>query len=88
MLLFIAMLIDALLVFSKKKGFLAERQMSDRFSIGDLNKVKLVFTNLYSFPVRISVIDELPFQFQERKWMRKLHFSTGITRFGVLKTFL
>ena len=77
MLLFIALLIDALLVFSKKKGFLAERQMSDRFSIGDLNKVKLVFTNLYSFPVRISVIDELPFQFQERKWMRKLHLGVN-----------
>ncbi|HRF17839.1 MAG TPA: DUF58 domain-containing protein, partial [Chitinophagaceae bacterium] len=41
------------------------------FSIGDENKVVLTLHNNYGFPVRTSLIDELPFQFQERKWMRK-----------------
>jgi uncharacterized protein (DUF58 family) len=71
LLLGVALLIDALLVFSKKKGFIAERQVADRMSMGDENRVVIICRNLYPFPVRISVIDELPVQFQERKWLRK-----------------
>jgi uncharacterized protein (DUF58 family) len=40
-------------------------------SMGDENRVVIICRNLYPFPVRISVIDELPVQFQERKWLRK-----------------
>ena len=71
LLLFVAILIDMLLVYSKKNGIVAERITGDRFSIGDENKVALILQNHYSFPVRTSIIDELPFQFQERKWLRK-----------------
>lgn len=55
----------------------AEREVADRFSLGDDNKVLLEFTNQYGFPARISVIDEMPFQFQERKWMRKVQLNAG-----------
>lgn len=71
LLLLVAILIDMLLVYSKKDGIMAERIAGDRFSIGDENKVVLTLHNHYGFPVRTSLIDELPFQFQERKWMRK-----------------
>ncbi len=71
LLLGIAVLIDALLLFGKRKGFSADRRMTDRFSIGDENKVDLHLRNHYAFPVRISVIDEIPAQFQERHWLRK-----------------
>ncbi len=71
LLLFVAILIDMLLVYSKKNGIVAERITGDRFSIGDENKVALILQNHYSFPVRTSIIDELPFQFQERKWLKK-----------------
>lgn len=71
LLLLVAILIDMLLVYSKKNGIMAERIAGDRFSIGDENKVVLTLLNHYGFPVRTSLIDELPFQFQERKWMRK-----------------
>ena len=27
--------------------------------------------NKYAFPVRVSIIDELPVQFQERKWIQE-----------------
>ena len=66
-----AVILDSILLFGKRNGMEAHRIVPDRFSIGDPNKVNLVFRNLYSFPVRISVIDEIPFQFQERKWLRK-----------------
>ena len=76
LLLMVVIIIDALLVFSKKNGIRAERDLTDRFSIGDHNNVTLQFINLYGFPIRISVIDELPAQFQERNWLRKL--SLGV----------
>ncbi len=71
LLLGIAIGVDALLVFSKKKGIRAERDVTDRFSIGDPNKVKIYIDNTYGFPIHTSIIDELPVQFQERKWIRK-----------------
>jgi uncharacterized protein (DUF58 family) len=74
LLLGIAVLIDTLLIYSKRKGFHATRTTAGRFSIGDDNKVVLHLENRYPFPVRASIIDELPVQFQERKWLRKNMF--------------
>jgi uncharacterized protein (DUF58 family) len=72
LLLAIAIFVDALLCYAKKDGFEAERIVTERFSLGDNNKVFLKLKNNYVFPVRISVIDELPFQFQDRNWIRKV----------------
>ena len=71
LLLSIAMVIDIILIYSKPKGIKAHRMVSDRFSIGDPNKVVIKIINQYGFPVRTSTIDELPIQFQERKWIKK-----------------
>ncbi len=70
-LLGIAVAIDAILVYSKKDGIKAERIVADRFSIGDFNKITIQLVNQYAFNTRVSVIDELPAQFQERNWIRK-----------------
>jgi uncharacterized protein (DUF58 family) len=77
-LLIIATAADALVLFSRKNGIRAERIVQRRLSIGDENKVTILIRNQYAFAVRLSVIDELPVQFQERKWLRKL----GIDRYG------
>ncbi len=74
-LLAIAIFIDAILVYSKKDGIRAKRMVSDRFSIGDLNKVIIQLTSQYGFDVKASIIDELPVQFQERNWMRKVQLQ-------------
>lgn len=74
-LLAIAIFIDAILVYSKKDGIRAKRMVSDRFSIGDLNKVIIQLTNQYGFDVKASIIDELPVQFQERNWIRKVQLQ-------------
>ncbi|MBO9618654.1 MAG: DUF58 domain-containing protein [Niabella sp.] len=71
MLLLIAVLADTLLIYSKKKGIIATRTVPDRLSIGDENKISLHLFNNYAYPVAVSVIDELPVQFQERSWIRK-----------------
>lgn len=75
LLLTIVVVIDALLVYGKKDGIVAERLTTDRFSIGDENKVVLSIRNNYSFPASLGVIDELPDQFQERNWRRKLRIT-------------
>ena len=75
----IAVLLDTLLCYGNKKGFEAERTTSERFSLGDNNKVSLLLKNNYVFPVRISIIDELPFQFQDREWIRKLKIPANST---------
>ena len=72
LLLALALLVDGLLVYSKRDGIKAQREVTERFSIGDPNKVMIQVSNQYAFPVRASIIDELPVQFQERDWIRKI----------------
>lgn len=59
-------LIESLILFSNKRGFFAERILSDRLSNGDENEIKLVVTNNYNIKTRVKIIDELPFVFQIR----------------------
>lgn len=65
----ILVIIDAILLY-QKKGLAAERMLQERLSNGDENKVLLLFKNNYPFKISATVIDELPFQFQQRKWER------------------
>ena len=69
-LLGIAILLDAVLLFGQRNALLAHRQMAERFSLGDNNKVLLVITNGFGFKVDLIVVDEIPFQFQQRNWER------------------
>ena len=75
-LLGVAVLIDMILVYSKNKGITASRELPERFSVGDQNKVQIHLTNHYAFTVKTSIIDELPVQFQDRNWIRKLILQT------------
>ena len=74
-LLAMAVFIDTVLLYSRRDGINAKRKTTDRFSIGDSNPVTLRLTNNYIFPVRVSIIDELPIQFQERKWIRRMFLA-------------
>jgi len=81
-LLAIAIFIDAILVYSKRNGIRAERLVSERFSIGDFNKIVIQLVNQYAFNVRASIIDELPVQFQERNWLKRVQLASG-AEFGL-----
>ena len=59
-------LIDGLLSFAGRKPLSAIRICSDRFSNGDENKVQLQVKNHRSYKIKVTLIDELPLQFQER----------------------
>lgn len=57
---------DYLVLFSKKTGIIAGRNIADRLSNGDENEVSVHIESFYSFPVYLTLIDEIPFQFQKR----------------------
>ncbi|RYY56619.1 MAG: DUF58 domain-containing protein [Chitinophagaceae bacterium] len=66
----IALLTDSVILFTRK-GINASRDVTDRLSIGDENRVLITVENLYGYKVHTSVIDELPVQFQERHWVKR-----------------
>jgi uncharacterized protein (DUF58 family) len=70
----ILVFIDAALLY-QKNGLSAERVLEDRLSNGDENAVVLQFWNDYHFKVAVTVIDELPYQFQERNWKRNISIA-------------
>lgn len=58
-------LADGYLLY-RVQGIQASRQCADRFSNGDENEVSIRVESCYSHPVSLSVIDEVPFIFQQR----------------------
>ena len=80
LLLGISIIIDFIFVYSKGNGIQATRVLAERLSIGDANKVMIRLVNNYGFPVSTSIIDELPDQFQERKWIRKVKMEKDATQ--------
>ncbi|PSL47465.1 uncharacterized protein (DUF58 family) [Chitinophaga niastensis] len=72
------LLLDMVLVLLRPSSIISlERKASVRFSNGDQNEVVLTLHNQYPFPVFVSIIDELPFQFQERDFSLKGKVGTG-----------
>ena len=77
-LLFIVLtiLIEVFLLYRKKEGIEARRSVNERLSNGDENKVVIELQNNYDFNVVCTIIDELPFQFQDRKWSHQLRIHS------------
>lgn len=57
---------DIAMLFASNGAAVARRDTMDKLSNGDENKIQILTENTYPFPIRIEVIDELPFQFQAR----------------------
>ncbi len=56
----------------RKSGLGGERILPEKFSNSDLNTVSILFENNHSFNIHISIIDELPIQFQKRDFLREI----------------
>jgi uncharacterized protein (DUF58 family) len=69
--------IDFLLLFASNQRFAGERSTVEKFSNGDENPVTLTIQNGYGFPVRLKIIDEIPFQFQERNFQVMRNVPAG-----------
>jgi uncharacterized protein (DUF58 family) len=62
------LIIDTLLLFASGKKIVGNRIMSEKLSNGDENEIKIALNNQYSFPIYSKIIDEIPFQFQQRNF--------------------
>jgi uncharacterized protein (DUF58 family) len=60
--------LDILILFFTKSGVGASRVTPEKFSNGDENAINISIRNYYTFPVSAKIIDEIPFQFQERNF--------------------
>jgi uncharacterized protein (DUF58 family) len=65
-------LLDYTILFFRSKGITIHREVAERFSNGDENKVQLVVKSHYPFKVQLSILDEIPVQFQQRDFVLKL----------------
>ncbi len=70
--------LDVLILFFAKKGLKGTRILPEKLSNGDQNPITLTLENFYTFPVHVSIIDEIPEQFQVRNFKidRKLNASS------------
>lgn len=71
------LVIDIILLFRVKKGMKAERFAPEKFSNGDENPIKLSVQNFYQFEVKLTIIDEVPAQFQMRAANFQVKLDSG-----------
>ncbi|WP_236027212.1 DUF58 domain-containing protein [Gelidibacter pelagius] len=64
--------LDALIVFFNSNKIVAHRILPDKFSNGDNNQVEISVENKYPFIIYLTIIDEVPIQFQIRDFELKL----------------
>lgn len=67
-ILLVFFVLDILILFSNKKGIIAQRTTPEKLSNGDENSILVSIKNFYTFPIHVKVIDEIPFQFQNRNF--------------------
>lgn len=71
------LVLDVLLLWRVRRGVEARREMPDRLSNGDDNELRIHLENHYRFPLRVTILDELPFQFQIRDAQHRLRIPPG-----------
>lgn len=76
---FLLIFVDYIVLFSKKNGITAKRLLPERLSNGDENAIHIELANKYSFKANLKIIDELPVQFQERRFLIEKGISGGET---------
>ncbi|MCP3929715.1 MAG: DUF58 domain-containing protein [Bacteroidetes bacterium] len=70
-------LLDILRLYGKNVKIESERILPKVFSLGDSNSVKIRIVNYSGLKLNIILLDELPIQFQERNFEKKLSLAEG-----------
>ncbi|AWG25697.1 DUF58 domain-containing protein [Flavobacterium kingsejongi] len=70
--------LDILILFLTRTGIEGTRTTPEKLSNGDENPIKISLRNLYTFPIGVKIVDEIPFQFQIRNFeiIRKIKASS------------
>jgi uncharacterized protein (DUF58 family) len=64
--LVVLIIIDMIMLYKTSKGVFAKRHAPERLSNSDNNELGVYIENWYAFNISVSIIDEIPFQFQKR----------------------
>lgn len=73
-------LTDIILLFRTRKGLNGYRITPEKLSNGDENEVRIVLENFYPFTAGLTIIDEIPHQFQKRDLTFSATLLPGTTR--------
>lgn len=73
-------LFDIYLLYTSGKAIHAERILPRKLSNSDLNPIRIKFNSQYDFMAYLSIIDELPVQFQKRDFEHKTNLKKGELR--------
>lgn len=77
LILVILTVIDIFILYNIKNGIELQRFLPERLSNGDENKISLSIKNKYSFIAYLTLIEELPYQFQKRDFIFKQQLNTS-----------
>jgi uncharacterized protein (DUF58 family) len=77
LMLLTLLLVDLLILFRIRKGIKAHRFTPEKLSNGDENELRIFIENGYPFKISLSIIDEIPFQFQKRDMEFQYLLDTG-----------
>lgn len=79
-LLLLLLFIDIFMLYPGKRSLKATRILPERLSNGDDNPIAITVKNRYPFPIKIGIIDELPFQYQKRDFLIESALFAGETK--------
>ena len=92
-MLSILTIVDVFILYNTKDAIEVERFLPERLSNGDENKISLTLKNYYPFVAHLSLIEELPYQFQKRDFFfnqqlqkkeeKNIHYNLKPTERGV-----
>lgn len=74
------LLLDLAMLLGSQKTFIAKRFIPERLSNGDQNTIEIALENRYGFEVKVSLIDEIPFQFQKRDFQIDTQLASNTTQ--------
>jgi len=77
LLFLLVFILDVFILFRNKTAIHAKRITDSKLSNGDDNVVSIQIENRYGFKAYITLIDELPIQFQLRDFERKISIESG-----------
>lgn len=77
----ILLFIDIYIIYRISNGIEGYRICPDRLSNGDQNPISICITNRYPFKVGITIVEEVPFQFQKRDLIFKTYLNEGQEQF-------
>lgn len=71
------LVLDILILSTCRNKIFAERTLKEQINLGEDNPIHITIASSYNLPVRLKIIDEIPYQFQIRNFKKFLILKPG-----------